>query len=339
MENIQSEKEIFEPFSNEYYENGKKEKKEKEENAKDFTKQFIDNIVECICPLYKKINVANKWSFDVAYYMNTSIRSLNEGETTDEYTEIHLTENITPKTFSHKIKDIVFSAIILIGKLSLQYGNRDTEIDKILSQIKHWLYDLDYMRSFLDSWLYYEAEYINSEDYADLCDAITETAKNFSALYKDYKSKNKDFEFGYIPSNNIPGYAACEIEKTKLIYDKLLQFDSKVINLDFGDVTYPYWEEFQQFGKNLYDKLVYSAGMAYMDTTGSYNIEEKERKIITRIFERLERKCLRNQMVLSYIFDTLKENSNYGSSNDKELLKAYEVLKTTVKNAIFSSWN
>ena len=151
--------------------------------------------------------------------------------------------------------------------------------------------------------------------------------------------KNEDVAFGYIDLNHISGYAVSEIGKTRLLYDKLLKVHSKVINLDYGDVTYPYWEEFQKFGKNLYDKLIYSTGMAYMDVTGRYNIENKERNAIIRCFERLEIKYVRNQSRLDYILEDLKREPTYGSQKDRELLEAYEELKETVKNTIFSSWN
>ena len=313
-----------------------------DQKAKDFTKQCADKVRDFIYPLYKKVNVANKWSFDVAYFMNTSIRSLNEDyddydDYDEDYTEFHLIENITPKTYLRKIKDIIYNSIVLMGKIYLQYEVGYSEINRLLFQIENEFNCLDNMRSYLDSWLYYEPEWTNSRDFVDLCDVIAEAEEKFSALYDYYK--NKDVAFGYIDSNHISGYAVSEISKTRLIYNKLLKFHSKVINLDYGDVTYPYWEEFQKFGKNLYDKLIYSTGMAYMDITGRYNIEDKERNTIIRCFERLERKYVRNQSRLDYMLEELKREPAYGSQKDRVLLEAYEELKETVKNTIFSSWN
>lgn len=320
-------------------ENSEESSENLEQKEKAFTERFIDNTRDFIYPLYKKVNVANKYSSDVAYFMNTSIRSLNEDyDNYDEnYTEFHLIENITPKTYLCKIKDIVYNSIVLMGKIYLQYAVGYSEINRLLFQIENEFDSLDNMRRYLDSYLYDDAEWTNSVDFADLCDVITEAEEKFSALYDYYK--NEDVAFGYIASIYISGYAGNEISKTRLIYDKLLKFHSKVINLDYGDVTYPYWEEFQKFGKNLYDKLIYSTGMAYMDITGLYNIEDKERNAIIRCFERLERKYVRNQSRLDYILEDLKRKPTYGSKQDRELLEAYEELKETVKNTIFSSWN
>ena len=305
-----------------------------DKKAENFTRQFIDKIRDLTYPLYNKIHVANKYSYDIAYFMNTSIKNINDD---DEYTEFHLTRNVTPKTYVREFKDIIDNTILLIGKILLQYEVSCLEVDKILFLIKNEISRLDNMRMYLDSYLYDEAEYTNSEDFADLCDDITKVQNEFSALYDDWK--NKDAEFGYIDSNHISGYASCEITKIRLIYDRLLQFYSKLINLDYGDVTYPYWVELQQFGKNLYDKLTYATGIAYLDTSGIYNIETNGRNAIIRCFERLERKYVKNQLRLDYILEQLKEYPNYGSKSDKELLNAYEELKETVKSTIFSSWN
>lgn len=304
-----------------------------DKKAENYTQQFIDNIRDSIYPLYKKINVANKWSFDVADYMNISIMALAD----DEHTERHLIRNVTPKTYIREFKDIIDNTILLIGKILLPYNISYLEIDKILFLIDFGLRRLDNLRDYLDSYLHDDTEWANSEDFADLTDDITNAQKEIANLYDDWE--NEDAEFGYIDSNHIPCYASCEITKIRLIYDKLLQFHSKVINLDCSDVTYPYWVELQQFGKNLYDNLTYATGMAYMDITGNYDVETKGRNAIIRCFERLERKYVRNQLRLNYMLKQLKAFPTYGNERDKELLNAYEELKETVKNTIFSSWN
>lgn len=58
---------------------------------------------------------------------------------------------------------------------------------------------------------------------------------------------------------------------------------------------------------------------------------------ITKYFKNLEKKHLKNNNRLSYLFYEIDKNSNYGTPNDNELLYAYQELKAATNTMIFSS--
>ena len=305
----------------------------RKENTQFLTIDFANEITECLAPVLNGKSVANKNSGDIPYFMSESIRALDEYAESYEYIEKYLLDNMNLKTYSNWYKSIIDSSILLIGKIFLQHNIHDTEIDELMIQIKKGLCNVDDLRWFLDSWLYYEAECTNSEDYADLCDVITEARKNFLSLYDNYKN----IKFEHIDLKHIPIYAVSTIEKTSLIYEKLLELSSKIVHLDFDDKLYPYIYDFNRFGKRLANTLFYLTGQAYMDLGSKYYNEYKMKNAILKHFDKLERRLSRYQYNLSYIFRELNENCEYGSCTDKAIFNSYRELKNAV-NKIFISF-
>ena len=305
------------------------------EVAQSSTIHFADEITECIVPLLKGKCIANKYSADIPYFMSESIRSQGKyyGYSKPyEYIEMYFLDNMNLKTYSNWYKGIIDSSILLIGKILLQRSVDDIEIDDLMLHIRNGLYNIDYLRHFLDSWLYYEAEYTNSEDYADLCDDITEAKEKFLHLYDNYKN----IKFEHIDLKHTPGYAIETMEKTIPIYEKLLEFGSKIIHLDFDDKLYSYMYNFKQFGKRVADTLFYLTGQGYVDLSNKYYNEYKMRNAILKHFDKLEKSLSKYQHSLSYIFRELNENAEYGSCTDREIFKSYQELKKAVNNVFIS---
>lgn len=314
-----------------------KERKQKEEEASKYiTLSFLGKLRDCIEPVLKRKNVANKYSPVIPYYMNEFLQSQTEyykPEPLYEYAEMYLLDNINLKTYSNWYKGIIDSSALLIGKILLQHSGDYIEIDDLMLHIRNGLCNIDYLRNFLDSYLFDEADYTNSEDYADLCSDITEARKEFSFLYDNYENIN----FQYLDLKNIPGYAVSTIEKTRAIYEKLLELGSKIFQLTFDDKLYPYIYNFKQFAKRVADTLFYLTGQGYMDISRKYYNEYKMRNAILKHFDKLERSLSIHQYNLSYIFRELNENAEYGSCTDKEIFNSYQELKKVVNN-IFNSF-
>lgn len=295
------------------------------------TKNFIYKISECLLPVLKGRHVANKWSEDISYYMNLSIKSIGEP---DELAEMYLLDNINLNTYSNSFKTVIDNTCLLLGKILLQHNISNLETEKLMLQIESGLYDIDHISMFLDSWLYDEAEFTNSTDYANLCDVVTGAKEEFSAICDEYKNTN----FTHIDLAEIPSYAVTQIEKTSSIYEKILVLSSKIVQLDFDDKLSPYLYIFKQFGKELANTLFYLAGLAYIDVGCENYNEFKTRNLILRHLDKLEQSCSRYQYDLYYVLNELKEDCNYGSNNDREVFYAYQELKKTIKNTFFSSW-
>lgn len=336
MESVKNE--IIEnekPYFLKMIEEEEKERKQKEEEAKRITLSFLGKLRDCIEPVLKRKNVANKYSPVIPCYMNEFLQSETEyykPKPLYEYAEMYLLDNMNLKTYSNWYKGIIDSSALLIGKILLQYNNYDTEIDELMLQIENGLFKVDYLRSCIGSWLNYEPDYTNTEDYAELCDIVTEAREKFSFLYENYEKIN----FQYLDLKNIPIYAVDTIEKTRTIYEKLLEFSSKTFRLTFDDKLYPYIFNFKQFGKRVADTLFYLTGQGYMDLSNKYYNEYKMRNAILKHFDKLERSLSIHQYNLSYIFRKLNENTEYGSCTDKEIFNSYQELKKVVNNVFIS---
>lgn len=299
---------------------------------KTYSNEYLaKNLKSCLQPLLEQRAVIKKWDLAIPDF----IRETKQGSWyTIEEVEENLSIQVKRKTYKNLFKTINDSASVLIGKTILQKDVSNKEIEKLMLAINDGLYDMHRINDRLESWLYYEAEATNSVDYADLCDIIVNVEKAFHTIYKKYdKMKMKTEEF-----KSESYYATSYIKEIYFIYKRLLKLASKIFKLDPNDRLYPYFNTLEDFAINLMEELIYITGEIYLEAENVNNITSMSKDKITKYFENLEKKHLKNSNRLSYLFYEIDKNSNYGTKKDNELLYAYQELKAATNTMIFSSW-
>lgn len=299
---------------------------------KTYSNEYLaKNLKSCLQPLLEQRAVIKKWDLAIPDYIRETKQSL--GRSIEEVEE-NLSIQVKRKTYKNLFKTINDSASVLIGKTILQKDVSNKEIEKLMLAINDGLYDMHRINDRLESWLYYEAEATNSVDYADLCDIIVNVEKTFHTIYKNYdqmKMKTKEFK-------SKSYYATSYIKEIYLIYKRLLKLASKIFTLGLDDRLYPYFNALEDFARNLMEELIYITGEIYLEAENVNNITSMSKDKITKYFKNLEKKHLKNNYRLYYLFYEIDNNSNYGTQNDNELLYAYQELKAATNTMIFSSW-
>ena len=285
-----------------------------------FTTGFIDGVQECIKPLLEAKEIVNKCSEYVPYYIRKSMQCMPMGD----YSEIeeYLQYNMNLKTYSNWFKTIIESSFLIVGKIFLKYDISIAETEKTMLQIKHAFWNINRVHERIDL---FDFEAYN-DGFKKTVDIISKAQDIFGVFHKNYNG-NPIFVHLDLPQCN----TEVEMKKARDIYQKLLELNENLIELNFDDKLYPYLYDFYKFSRELAKTLFYFTGMAYIDQ--KYYDNYKFGKSMLKYFKKLER-CSKYQVELSHIFNKLKED-DYGSKNDKNIFNTYEDLKDMIKNIIF----
>lgn len=294
-----------------------------------YSNKFLaDELKSCLTPLLRKKEIVEKWSPEIPQYIEQCAdHGINYYDNDIEDIEYFLFYDVNTNTYINMFKTIYNSVAKLIGKLLIEHYVSN----ELILNIKDNIDNMYNIRWELDSWLIREAEHYHSEDFAELCNIITDVRKNFNSIYTNYNQMNID-------SDNIPYYLQQSIEKIKSIYEKILRLAKTIFALQDDDRMYLYKNTLKTFAQNLVDELMYIMGEIYLDVENDLDIYLRGKEKIEKYFKRLEKTSINGGQKLEYIFYDLNKNCNHGSTTDNALLYAYQELKGATYTMIISNW-
>ncbi len=294
-------------------------------------KYLVDELKSCLKPLFEQKDVVKKWSPTIPDFIKETKKKFS---CSIEEAEESLFLQVNRKTYENLFKTITDSVSILIGKSILQQDTSNREVKKSIFTINDCLTELYNINQRLESWLYYDTDYANSEDYADLCDIVVNVKEKFNTIYENYNKMK--FNITDLKGDNY--WVFGDIKEIYSTYQKLLKLVSKIFELDLDDRLYPYSDILEDFSRNLANELIYVVGELYLLSEPLKSIFSKSKDKIEKYFTKLEEMQLQNHKRLEYLFYKLNENSNYGTKRDNELLYAYQELKAATNTMLSSHW-
>lgn len=242
----------------------------------------------------------------------------------NEILENELFVKMNEKTYIRLLKMISNNSILLVGKVLLKDEIDSNEIDKYMSLITTKLYYMYETGRRTSSWIYDERDEYNSYDYAELFDIIFNAEFELKRICNRYQ----EMEMKKFDLNTLDGEEKIYISHVKLVYEKLLNFGAKVLELEGENRLYAYKDILKESIRILGKKLFFTTGEYYMNIDNRFRIVSKTKTIIEKSFKKLEKGLLVPYRTnLEFTFEKLENEKDYGDENDYEVLKAYKELK------------
>ena len=249
---------------------------------------LADELRSCLKPLLKKKEIVEKWSPEIPFWVETAMKDLFYDSVCVLEDCLHM--KIDKNTYVNSFKEINYETMLLIGKMALKGPLGYAEVASSIFSIKK---ELDFMENigwFIESWLCDDVDSYESEDYAKLYNVITNANTKFTNIFNNYtKMKIRGLNL-----KNKPIHIQKDIERLELIYNKLLEFGFKILELDINHRLYIYKDKLRDFVRNLANELMYAVGELYVGADNKTNIKSNVRKAICRCITELKNTIVKN---------------------------------------------